>query len=395
MRVLMPILEYHPITGGAQRQLAALAPHLAAAGVQLEVWTRAVPGLPAFETVSGVAVRRLGRAGAGAAASFLAAAAARLPRTRPDLVHAYSLFSPAAVALLAKRALGVPIAVKVLRGGALGDLERLRRKRLGRSRAAALARHVDCFVTISDEIDAELAQLGVPPERRRFVPNGVDTERFRPADAPARAALRAQLGLPEGPLAVYCGRLVPEKRVDALLAAWRRVCRSHPDAHLLVLGDGPDARSLRTAAGPRVVFRGDVSEVAPHLRAADLFVLPSRTEGLSNALLEAMASGLAVVATEVGGAREVLGEGACGRLVPAGDGDALALALDSLLADGAARERLGRAARERARDAYALSETAASLVSLYHELTAAPRRGATRTLVTSTGPHPARRSCHG
>ena len=374
MRVVMLILEYHPITGGAQRQIAAVAPLLCAAGVAVEVWTRAVPGLPGFERIAGVPVHRLGRAGAFASARFAAAACARLLRSRPDVLHAYSLFSPAAVALLARRVLGVPTVVKVLRGGNLGDAVRLRHKPFGAQRAAALARGIDRFVSISGEIDGELDALGVPAARRCAIPNGVDTNRFRPAEPRARAALRARLGLPDAPLAIYAGRLVPEKCVDGLLAAWALVTRTHPDATLAVLGSGPCEPALRRAAPPGVRFLGDVDDVAPHLRAADLFVLPSRTEGLSNALLEAMATGIAVVATAVGGAVDLIEDGENGRLVPADDREALAGALASLLADGALRQQLGARARARVLADYALPVVAERLTGLYRDLGASRRR---------------------
>jgi glycosyltransferase involved in cell wall biosynthesis len=369
----MLILEYHPITGGAQRQLASVAPLLCARGALVEVWTRAVHGLPRRERVAGVPVRRLGRPGAGATATFVAEAAARLVAARPDVLHAYSLFSPSAVALFARRALGVPTVVKVLRGGLLGDAVRLQRKPFGARRAAALARGIDRFVAISHEIDTELADLGVAPERRRFIPNGVDTERFRPANARTRAELRGRLGLADQPIVVYAGRLVPEKSVGDLLAAWVRVRSASPRAELAVLGAGACEAELRRAAPPGVRFLGDVGDVVPYLRAADAFVLPSSTEGLSNALLEAMAAGLPVVATAVGGALDLIEDGRSGRLVAPGQPIALADALSSLLADADLRERLGSRARERVTSDYSLPVVAGRLLHLYRELAAAPR----------------------
>jgi glycosyltransferase involved in cell wall biosynthesis len=377
----MLILEYHPITGGAQRQLASVAPLLADRGVQVEVWTRAVRGLPRTERIAGVPVRRLGRAGAGAAASFAAEAAVRLARSRPDVLHAYSLFSPAAVALLARRALGVPAVVKVLRSGWLGDAARLRRKPFGAHRAAALARGIDRFVAISGEIDAELDALGVAPERRCHIPNGVDTDRFRPASALERAGLRRRLGLPDHPIAVYAGRLVPEKHVDDLLAAWAHV-RSDRAAELLVLGAGPCEADLRRSPPAGVRFLGDVGDVSTHLRAADAFVLPSSTEGLSNAMLEAMAAGLAVVATSVGGALDLIQDGRSGRLVAPRDPPALASALGAVLADSARAQRLGAAARERVTSAYSLPVVADRLMHLYRDLAIAQRERPVPTLAS-------------
>ena len=369
----MLILEYHPITGGAQQQLASVAPLLSAGGARVEVWTRAVRGLPRSERIAGVPVRRLGHPGAGAAASFTAEAAIRLAQSRPDVLHAYSLFSPAAVALFAGRVLGIPTVVKMLRSGPLGDAVRLRRKPFGVWRAASLARGIGRFVAISREIDAELADLGVAADRRCFIPNGVDVERFRPASDLERAELRARLGVGDRRLAIYAGRLVPEKRVEDLLAAWERVRLALPCSELAVLGTGACEAELRRAAPAGVRFVGDVPDVAPYLRAADAFVLPSSAEGLSNALLEAMAAGLPVVATAVGGTVDLIEPGESGWLVPPGDRIALADAIGSVLRDAGLRERLGESARRRVISAYSLPVVASRLLELYRELTVAPR----------------------
>ena len=223
MRVAMVILEYAPIVGGAQRQLAALAPRLQERGIDVQVLTRRVGGLPPREDIDGVPVHRLPAPGPKAVASlaFTGAVLGRLARLRPDVVHAYSLFSPSTVAILAGHMLRVPTVVKVLRGGAGGELARLRSKPFSGARTARLRRDIDRFVTIADEIDVELAELGVPRPRRCAIPNGVDTDRFAPLAQPERIRLRDDLGLGDAPVAVFCGRLVPEKRVEVLLGAFR------------------------------------------------------------------------------------------------------------------------------------------------------------------------------
>jgi len=377
MRVVKVILEYLPIAGGAQRQIAAVAPHLLRRGIEVHVVTRRSPGLAAEETVDGVHVHRIPAPGPKAVASllFTLRALLRLRALRPDVVHAFSLFSPTTVGLLARRWLGVPLVVKVLRGGRAGEIERLRAKPGVRSRLAAIRRGVDRFLAISREIDTELAAIGIGAGRRVALPNGVDVARFRPPRDGERAALRGELGLPPGRVAIFCGRLVPEKRVDLLLEAWGGVAGSHPEATLVIAGSGPLEPALRRMAGPGVRFVGAVDDVAPWLRAADVFVLPSDTEGLSNALLEAMAAGLPVVATRVGGAEDVVRDGESGRLVAPGDGAALGAALVALLASGEERTALGRAARRTMAESFALESVAARLVALYEALVAgaAPR----------------------
>jgi glycosyltransferase involved in cell wall biosynthesis len=365
----MVILEYHPITGGAQQQLAALAPLLRRRGIEVEILTRRVPGRPKAEVIDGVRVERLAAPGPKAIASlvFTVSALMRLYRRPPDVVHAYSLFSPTTVATLAHRLLSLPTVVKVLRGGIAGDAERLRRKPLAQRRIRALQHHVDRVVAISNEIREELSALGIPAERVVAIPNGVDIEHFRPLAGSDRARLRASLGWTEAPTGVFCGRLVPEKRIELLLEAWAKLRLRHPEAQLSIVGTGPCEAALRKLPHEGVRFEGAVEDVAPYLQAADCFVLPSDAEGLSNAMLEAMSAGLPVVATRVGGAPDLVAEACTGRTVAPGDADALAEALLSVLEDPA-RARLGARGRERVAQGYCLAATADRLAALYREL---------------------------
>jgi glycosyltransferase involved in cell wall biosynthesis len=369
MRVVMPILEYHPVVGGAQRQLRSLAPLLEARGVEVHVVTRAVPGQPTRERFEGAEIHRLPAPGPKALASLVwtACALQRIGALEPDVIHAFSLFSPATIAVAARRLYGTPSLVKILRGGEGGDVERLLRKTGAGLRRRAIARSVSRFVTISDEIDRELESAGVAPAARVRIPNGVDLERFRPATADEKQKLRARLGLDGGPLVVQCGRQVPEKRIDLLLDVWPRVRERVPGASLVLVGSGPCEAELRARAREGVRLVGEVDDVADHLRAADVFALPSRAEGLSNAILEAMAAGLAVVATAVGGALDVIDDGESGRLVPIDDADALVAGLVEALEPtrGAA---LGGAAREKMVKHYALDRVADRLTRLYEDV---------------------------
>jgi glycosyltransferase involved in cell wall biosynthesis len=155
----------------------------------------------------------------------------------------------------------------------------------------------------------------------------------------------------------------------------------------VLVGEGPQGDVWRRAAGPGVHFAGAAADVAPWLRAADAFVLPSETEGLSNALLEAMATGLPVVATRVGGARDVVEDGRSGRLVPVADEAALARALSDVLDPARAVESaaLGRAARGVMVEHHALDAVAGRLTALYDGLVhaARPAPGAASRLAPS------------
>jgi glycosyltransferase involved in cell wall biosynthesis len=370
LRVAMLIQDYLPSLGGAERQLSSLTPRLARKGLDVHVLTRQRGGWGRLDLCDGASIHRLAALGPRAAASALYTASAllRLRRLEPAVLHAHGLLSPATTALAARRLWRTPVLAKPLRGGIYGDINRLRRKPGGRLRLAALAREIDAFAVISREIDGELDELGVPPARRLYLQNGVDTRAFHPLDAPARAALRGELRLPPGPLAVFSGRLAPEKNLADLLSVWPQVRAEIGDATLLILGSGPEHSSVARAASAGVILRGEVDEACSYLACADVFVLPSLGEGLSNALLEAMASGLAVVATEVGGTTDVIHHRYSGWLVPPRAPSELLAGLLVVLRDRNLARELGQRARAHVVEHHDLDSLASQLAALYRQL---------------------------
>ena len=365
---------FPPSVGGIQTHTLRLSQKLAARGARVVVLTRHHAGLPAREWLDGVEVLRLGRGDASralATGSYLAGCLAELAlrRSSLDVVHAHQLLSPTSVGLAARALLGLPLIVNPHACGPIGDVAQT-----GRVRLEATRRLASGFICISSLIRQELEEAGVEPERLWSVPNGVDLDRFRPASAEEKASLRASLGLPSaGPLVVYAGRLAPEKGPDVLVSAWARVRRALPSAHLALLGDGALSGSLREAAareglGDSVSFTGPVQDVPAWLRAADVFALPSRTEGLPVALLEGMAAGLACVATRVGGTPEVLENGRQGRLVAPERPEALAEGLIEALTRPEARA-WGTAARERVEARFSLDAVADRTLEFYEQVT--------------------------
>jgi glycosyltransferase involved in cell wall biosynthesis len=372
-RVVMIFQSYLPEVGGAQKQLSMQAPFLQARGVDVQVLARRRKGMKAVEVLDGVPVHRLPAWGPKpvAAALFIFSAVWKVWRLRPDLIHAYELLSPTTTAIFAKKLLRVPLIVKVLRGGELGDWYKVLRGRGGKKRAQWIVNSVDAYAVISREIDAELAGQGVPPEKRFFIPNGVDLERFRPVDDAEKLALRARLGLPDGRIAVFAGRLDPEKRLDQLLSLWPRVRERLGNVSLVLAGSGSEEMRLRTLAGDGVHFIGRVEDVIPYYQAADVFVLPSATEGLSNSLLEALACGLPAVATTVGGATDVITHGEHGWLIPPDAPDRLEEGLLRVLGDDALRAKFGRAGRAQIEATYSLATVVERLAALYAKLLSA------------------------
>lgn len=281
---------------------------------------------------------------------------------RPDLVHLHSskaglagrlalrgrlptVFQPHAWSFLALEGRARPLAVRWERGA---------------------VRWTDALAVVSEDErrSGEAAGIAGPYV---LLPNGVDVERRRPVPAGERSDARAALGLPPGPLVVCVGRLSRQKGQDVLFQAWPQVRAALPDAQLVLVGEGPDRGALERTAPVGTRLAGSTSDPDPWLRAADVVALPSRWEGMSLALLEAMAHGRSIVATDVAGSRDALSDGA-GGVVDVEDVDALAGALVVRLRDPALADAEGSRARQRAEREHDVRTTTARAAELYLRL---------------------------
>jgi glycosyltransferase involved in cell wall biosynthesis len=367
VRVVAVIQAFPPVVGGAQRQLQRLAPLLAARGIELDIVTRRPPGALAGERIPGAAVHRVSplEGGAAVSAAFVARGSAWTVRLRPDVIHAHDLLSPSLIGLAAGAATRAPLVVKVLCAGRGGDVHRLLAKPFGRVRLRLIARRAAALVCLTREIEDELAAHGLPRERMHRIPNGVDASHFRPAAPVERGLLRARLGVAPGDqLALYCGRFSDVKRLDVLIGALSRA-----PGRLVLVGEGPSGPALRAAARDagverRVQMLAPVADTAPLYRAADVYLSASRSEGMSGSILEAMASGLPVVAAGASGMDELLGGGR-GVLVGDDGPESFGRALADLAAEPSRAAAFGRAARARVAEQYSLESTADALAALY------------------------------
>jgi len=279
----------------------------------------------------------------------------------PDVVHTHQV----GALLYAGLATARPV-VHTQHGREI--LWRPRRRLLARLSAARAAR----FVCVSRDLAREVSAGRLVPTRKlRVVPNGVSTE---PACGPGDGAdVRRSLGIPDGAAVVgTVGRLDEIKRQDDLIRALSRLGGDGPAPHLLLVGDGPALGPLRSLAegaglGRRVHFVGYQERPGRYLAAMDVFALPSRSEGMPLAVLEAWAAGLPVVASRVGGLPELAGDGAA-ILVEPGDVPALAGSLGEVLADPARARELGMAGRERVATLFGLDVMVDSYLRQYREV---------------------------
>jgi glycosyltransferase involved in cell wall biosynthesis len=235
------------------------------------------------------------------------------------------------------------------------------------------ARWTDRIITLTDRGAQEHLARGIGrAEQYVAVPSGVPTAELRAA-APPRGEARARLGLdPDAFIVVGLGRLVPIKGFDLLARALPALVAQIPSARLLLVGDGAERAHLGAIAASmgvaeRLRMTGETTDVASYLAAADVVAVPSRNEGMGRVIVEAMALGLPVVATTVGGIPDVVTDGECGRLVEPEDTDALAAALIELGRDPALRRKLGEAAVRRA-EAFSTAVASEKLLAVYATL---------------------------
>ena len=406
LRIAMLVWSYWPgHEGGAERQCRKLIPHLAAQNLEVVVWTawtrrghlrkeamrdheivrmgRLVPCLMALRRgldgllapfLRGSASQSRGRARGrealsfwlglpltwGARLSFLLELRRwlRKPEHRPDVIHVHeSSWLAGAAAFLARRH-GIPVLAKTAVHPAwdvLGYDVPLRRT-LSRSRR-------ECrFAALAQYQADDLRANGVPADRIFLAPNGVEI----PERAECLSSSKDVL------FVANFSQSVEQKAFDVLLNAWSLVAQEDAAARLVLLGDGDRTlwERMVKALGleSSTEFTGWTPDPAEYYRRASLFVLPSRSEGMSNALLEAQSWGLACVVSDIPGNRAVVEADFNGWVVPVGDAPALAKAILRLLADGPLRERLGRNARQRMMTQYSLDGASRRFRGIYDQM---------------------------
>jgi len=295
-------------------------------------------------------------------------------RLKPDIVHTRNLatLESQLPALLA----GVPHRVHGEHGRDIHDLD-------GTSRKYQLLRRlfrplIQRYIALSLDLKRYLQeQIGVPEHKISHICNGVDTEKFTPANSQARAVLPGDFSGADKIVIGTVGRMEAVKDQITLVHAFVRLVKEHPrgreSLRLIMIGDGAlrePARALLEAAGLAEIawLPGEREEVPDLLRAMDVFVLPSLAEGISNTILEAMASGLPIVATDVGGNNELVDQDTTGFLVPRADPAALADAIRVYVDDPDLRCRHGTDARKRSEDEFSLDTMVQRYQDIYDEL---------------------------
>jgi glycosyltransferase involved in cell wall biosynthesis len=309
-------------------------------------------------------------------ARSLSALVSHLRRTRPHVVHTHS--SKAGIlGRIAARIVGTPVIVHTLHGPSFHGTQPRAVQRGLLLAEKACARITDRLISVSDVLARDFVTLGIcAPSRIQTIISGIDFTRFRPVDPCTRQELRSQFGLQgDAPLVMSVAHLMRNKGHELFLEVASRLSSRYPAARFVIVGDGDLLESLvaRVRAlglDGTVYFTGNRDDVPELLASADVFVQTSYREGVSRSLVEAMHTGLAVVATDVGGTCEVVVDGTTGYLVSPGDADAIADRLDRLFSDAALRHALGHAAHNAVASTRSVEVMVHALDDLYMSLLA-------------------------
>lgn len=379
MYVCEVVSSFRPVIGGAQTATEALAAALHKDGVDVVILTRRYDrSHRRHEVVRGVPVHRLGIPGATKwhAISFgldvLLQLVVRFRRYR--IIHVQNIDTPMLVGLAARLLLRRRL-VATIHGES--KIIKASASRAGRLRLAMMRRFIDRYTSINPEVANHLRGIGVPADRIRSIPNGIDMSIFHPPSIAEREAARASLGIrADAVVTLYIGRFVPVKRIDLLIDAWAQL-PGREGYQLLIVGEGPsepDLRALVARRGVEARFDPSTPDVPRYLRASDVFVLPTGGarledhEGLSVALMEAMATGLPVIVTSGPGNDVLVPDPSVGWKFPVGDSEQLSAVLGQVLASPEHRSAVGAAAHRSIEQRYSIEHVARLTADLYAEL---------------------------
>jgi glycosyltransferase involved in cell wall biosynthesis len=404
LKLALVTRRYPPLIGGAEKVLSYLAQALAAEGADVTVVTSEIPGSeisnhedvlcektkthrPTVQIEAGrLSVVRLetSRLRFWGTWRYMRKLERWFLRNDVDLAYVSMLKHDAFVVVRAGMRLGFPVVLRPEGAGATGDIAWQSWGNFGRI-IGLTCRQAEAFVSISKSVEEELQQslhsgtmrpspsattsnpkLGAP--RIVSIPNGV------PLPDPC---WQIRTGWHLAPRAVFIGRLAPEKGLDTLITAWPRVRLRFPTAQLVLIGEGPERAALERLTGTfgltlglaqAVEFPGSVAVSTDAFRNAELFILPSREEGMSIALLEAMALGIPVVASSISGNQRLINDFEHGRLVPRDDPISLARTIIDQWENLDRAIQMGLAARSRVELEFSIQAVARQHLTLFREL---------------------------
>lgn len=383
---------YHPFLGGLGRQAQLLTEKLSNEGVRVFVIARRMKGMPPAEFNPRVPVYRawsikpylynyegVNLVNIFTSLTFSLSSCYLLLKKRKDydIVHFHGASLPLIINIPLLKLLGKKVIAKVAAAKVSVEAGSMRGCFffLG-NLIIRLLKKVDMFIAISAEIEENLKSDGISQNKIKRIANFIDFTQFFPLSAESKIGLKEKLGFRNVPLVMFSGRFIQRKGINFLLQAWKNVVKVSPESKLLLLGDGPMLQNMRNSASQleikdSVYFLGHTHQILDFLRASDIFVLPSLQEGMPNSLLEAMACGLPVVATRIGGVVDVVKDGENGVLVEPCNSQDIARGILKLLRDKEFARHIAFNAFCTIKNLYSLDSIAPKYIELYKGLSAA------------------------
>lgn len=380
-RICFMVESFYPMIGGCETHGRQLVEGFVEKGAEAFVLTRRVlPELKKNESLGNIHVYRIAPVGESHSIRrwimiFPCFVTLIKMRSRYDIIFVYGFRTLGIPAVIVSKLFGKKCILRAANSGEMNGkvfIDGLKKFNLSLSSSSvrfllwlrnSLFKKAHVFVSISSEIKTELINNGVNPDKIKYIPNGVDTTRFYPLNECEKIETRKKLDIPlEKTVAIFVGRLVYWKGLPILVKVWKEIVSKHPNTLLLIVG--PGVRGLDSCEDEvkafvhdnnlmhNVRFTSGVNNVQEYLQACDIFILPSVNEGFSNSLVEAMASGLPVIAYYKDAAIDVIQNWKNGVTVSVGSFSDLYEAIDSLINNKALAISIGKAAFETVRENY-------------------------------------------
>jgi len=376
LKICFVNLSYHPIVGGSEKQAKELAERLPRDKFDVMVITRHFKGLEYFEVINGIRVYRLRnvwRKGLSFITLFIATSYFFLKMHKNiDIIHSHMTNDFAVIGALMGKFFAKPLISKITMLEKEGNISLLKKSLLGNLKYRFILNNIDYFIGQTEEFTQELIRDGIRPKRIKEIPNGVDVNQFKIVSREEKKKQKKAMALSDRRVIVFVGRLEESKGVYLLMEAWKQIVTCCEKVCLVIVGVGSEEKKLKDMMNKEdirsVIFVGKTERVSQYLQAADIFVLPSIKEGFSNALLEAMASGLPVVATRLGGQAQLVKNGINGILIEPKNVNQIKEAVLNLLRNEGRWQLMGKKARAMVVDNYSLDLCIKRYIQLYNAL---------------------------
>jgi glycosyltransferase involved in cell wall biosynthesis len=378
MKILMISPQFFPLIGGAEKAAFRLSKELASHNHFVQIVTeRCERSWPSEEIISGVRVRRLPRF----FDNYLGALLFKISLTyfllvsgrRFDVWHVHQIGITACLTIILGKLLRRPVVYKLTGTGSIGIERQIRRLPFS-SLCRFISKYANAYICPSLQTIEEASAFGLTTSRLFLIPNGVDCEEYQPVTADQRAAIQKEYGLFHKSVVLFVGRLSLQKNLQGLIEAWSKLNEVHHQEWTLILvGDGPEKVTLENLIQKHqlhssVRLIGHQDDACRWYQIADIFILPSLAEGLSNSLLEAMSTAVPVIVTNVSGVEETVERAKCGLIASSDQPQELSHCLQCMFDAKSNLQTVGLRGRELVLKEFSLRQITHQYIMLYQEL---------------------------